>query len=289
MAPSTPPRKREHGWVTPTSTRKSLRFSARMDLPFISHSNLKHFLDSIDGIDAPPPQFLLPTPLTVGTGRKTRLQVSVKPSIKSRGLTARLLSMASETPQTRSPSPSESLTIPPTNLKIESLEQTIEPHSLKQCPSTPRTTSSVDEFSTPPPKPKIEQKPIFEPFADSPNHCVVRMSVDELHKIPQKKLHNPFLTLSIQESRLLTSKVDYSTHLELVNHRTGERKIEELTEEQRALRPKKLDFSQVEHVPVKLNYNITNKYIENSLGPKFSMDNSQAKNSAGFDIFSPPS
>lgn len=286
MAPSTPPRKREHTWVTPVSTRKSLRFAPRLDLPFITHPNLKHALDSIEGAAAP--QFLLPTPLTVGTGRKARLQFAVKPSVKSRGLTARLLSMASEAPQTECPSPTtaQSPAQTPTHSPRQGLEHDV--GSQPQCPSTPRISASVDEYSTPPPKPKIEQKAVFEPFADSPGDHVVCMSVDELHKIPQKKLHNPFLTLYTQEPRLVTSKVDYSTHLELVNHRTGEKKIEELTEEQRALRPRKLDFSLAEHVPVKLNYNITNKYIENSLGPKFSMDSSQAKNSAGFDIFSPP-
>lgn len=39
--------------------------------------------------------------------------------------------------------------------------------------------------------------------------------------------------------------VNYDTHLELVNHRTGERKVELLLESQRQLKPKKLDFSGV--------------------------------------------
>ncbi|OBA20749.1 hypothetical protein METBIDRAFT_43864 [Metschnikowia bicuspidata var. bicuspidata NRRL YB-4993] len=39
------------------------------------------------------------------------------------------------------------------------------------------------------------------------------------------------------------SAVDYSTHMELINHRTGERKVEVLLEEQRKFKPKKLNFS----------------------------------------------
>lgn len=294
---TTPPRKREHSWRTPALTRKSLRFSAApMDLPFITQSgrsslNLKHNLETTTATSAS--AIFLPTPLTIGTGRKTRLSFPIKPSGNSRGLTAKLLSMASETNEP----PLEAFTEEQAQTQegTEILDECEEPQrsSLHEsvdlkCSTTP-ISNHIREFSTPPPKPRIEQKPVFEPFADSPDECVVRMSIDELHKIPHKKLQNPFLTLSKRDLPPLNLKVDYSTHLELINHRTGERKIEELSDEQRLLKPRKLDFSLAEHVPVKLNYNITNKYIENTLGLKFSMESSQAKNPAGFDIFSPPS
>lgn len=53
--------------------------------------------------------------------------------------------------------------------------------------------------------------------------------------VPKKKTSNPFGK----------PQVDYSTHMELINHRTGERKVEVLTEEQKQFKPKKIDFSQV--------------------------------------------
>lgn len=53
--------------------------------------------------------------------------------------------------------------------------------------------------------------------------------------VPQKKASNPFGK----------PPVDYSTHVEYINHRTGERKVEALTEEQKQFKPKKIDFSKV--------------------------------------------
>lgn len=61
---------------------------------------------------------------------------------------------------------------------------------------------------------------------------------------------NPFLTSSL---KLYTpfrapptpkrNNIDYSTHMELVNNKTGERKIVALLAEQAAIKPRKLDFS----------------------------------------------
>lgn len=64
-------------------------------------------------------------------------------------------------------------------------------------------------------------------------------------------LVNPFVSLSKvptkQNSKNVFGKssrgVDYSTHNEYINHRTGERKVEELLESQKKFRPKKIDFS----------------------------------------------
>ncbi|GEQ69742.1 hypothetical protein JCM33374_g3416 [Metschnikowia sp. JCM 33374] len=72
------------------------------------------------------------------------------------------------------------------------------------------------------------------------------------------KLANPFLSTEqckqSKNSPFRTSRgnnpftvkqnqVDYATHLELVNHRTGERKVTLLSEEQQKFKPKKIDFS----------------------------------------------
>lgn len=62
-------------------------------------------------------------------------------------------------------------------------------------------------------------------------------------------LVNPFLAPSLPARKRavnpfsLKPAVDYATHVEYINHRTGERRVEELLESQRRIGPKKLDFS----------------------------------------------
>ncbi|CAH2354755.1 hypothetical protein CLIB1423_18S02960 [[Candida] railenensis] len=56
------------------------------------------------------------------------------------------------------------------------------------------------------------------------------------HQLPQFK--PPFTPKSKSQSN-----VDYSTHMELVNNRTGERSIVALSHEQASIKPKRLDFS----------------------------------------------
>lgn len=67
---------------------------------------------------------------------------------------------------------------------------------------------------------------------------------------PGKALVNPFLTSNTPKkvsSRTFFGSspplVDYSTHNEYINHKTGERKVEELLESERRFKPKKIDFS----------------------------------------------
>lgn len=61
-----------------------------------------------------------------------------------------------------------------------------------------------------------------------------------------KELVNPFVSgkTSRKPARSVfgAREVDYSTHNEYVNHRTGERKIEPLLESQKKFKPKKIDF-----------------------------------------------
>lgn len=61
----------------------------------------------------------------------------------------------------------------------------------------------------------------------------------------EAKLENPFLSSSrgAKSSSFRKSDVDYSTHIEYFNHRTGERRVEELLESQKKFKPKKIDFS----------------------------------------------
>ncbi|SGZ54240.1 CIC11C00000002780 [Sungouiella intermedia] len=66
---------------------------------------------------------------------------------------------------------------------------------------------------------------------------------------PGPKLINPFVTSTEPPAKKVknpfnnTTEIDYSTHNEFINHRTGERKVEALLESQRKFKPKKIDFS----------------------------------------------
>ena len=140
--------------------------------------------------------------------------------------------------------------------------------------SSPASTLVLGTPSTPPPLPRIEPKAVFEPF-DSTANSVVAFSTDELRRLPKYRPPNPFMALSPRKLRRRSSNINYSTHLELLNHRTGERRVEELSDEQRAMKPRKLDFSGYSSVSGRPDYNITNKYLANSLRPKFAMNTSQ--------------
>lgn len=54
---------------------------------------------------------------------------------------------------------------------------------------------------------------------------------------PKSSVKNPFAT------RLSKPTVNYATHVEYINHRTGERKVEELLESEKKFKPKRIDFS----------------------------------------------
>lgn len=56
-------------------------------------------------------------------------------------------------------------------------------------------------------------------------------------------LVNPFLAPSSAKPKPLVLDIDYSTHIEYINHRTGERKVEALLASQQRFKPKKIDFS----------------------------------------------
>lgn len=71
--------------------------------------------------------------------------------------------------------------------------------------------------------------------------------------------------------------------MELVNHRTGERKVRTLLEEQRKFKPRKLDFTLAVKQPVKVNYNVTNKFVTKNMGKAFTLEDT---NKLNFSIFS---
>lgn len=69
----------------------------------------------------------------------------------------------------------------------------------------------------------------------------------------KKELINPFVESSSTEVNVSSKStparsrtpINYDTHMELVNHRTGERKIEAISPSRRQLRPRRIDFSQM--------------------------------------------
>lgn len=61
-------------------------------------------------------------------------------------------------------------------------------------------------------------------------------SVKEQHSL---ELSNPFLD---NKENDLKQKVDYNTHMELINNKTGQRKVVKLTKNQMKIKPKKLSF-----------------------------------------------
>lgn len=82
----------------------------------------------------------------------------------------------------------------------------------------------------------------------------------KMSKLPAKReLRNPFIEDPSQAPAATKARpvrggnpfdpkhqeVDYSTHMELVNHRTGARKVVKLDAAQQKIKPKKLDFSNI--------------------------------------------
>lgn len=97
-------------------------------------------------------------------------------------------------------------------------------------PSTPRkqliTPSLISEWQY--------QSPKFE-----------QVDYDSI-KSKQVDLPNPFLdSYSDKSVSKYDSTIDFNTHIEKINHKTGERIYEKLSQQQQNIKPKKLDFSTV--------------------------------------------
>lgn len=253
VPPSTPPRRTLAFEPMPHSSSKCHKRSYKQRpiiSPFVTPKTSRKLRSEL--IEPSPTQqaSFLPTPLTVGSGRKGRnLTLPAQTSSKSRNLTATL----------------QALSEPEKNVKQ----------------LTPET----------PPRPETPQEQIIRdprtPYSaglgiwDAEDEKIQVVDVDFLKRIPRKKLPNPFLETHSQSHKERPAKIDLATEMELVNHR-GEKKIERLLEEQRRFKPRKLDFTLAVN-PVKVNYNIANKFVGKNMGKTFIMeDNSKL----GFNIFS---
>lgn len=251
----------------------------------------------------------LPTPLTVGTGRKPRAELpQFRKAPKSKLLLEKLQAagdlsvpgvVENRNGQFLEASALEDKKIGhdsqfhasfssragPTELSPSEIAgmSLFSPRPLQECS---QDNYDVDDTPrTPNRNPVIEQKPQFEPFFDAEEPVQI-ISMADLDKIPRYEVPNPFLDPKSNISSFGEHEVvDYSTHMELVNSRTGERKVEVLTEAQRRFKPKKLDFTLVVNTPKAPDYKIANKYVENSIGKNFTMGEMRPKGSLDFEIF----
>lgn len=268
------------GWVTPESARPSKINTSEISpgTPYNSlpspSSLAKQAKFSEFPVESHVRAHSLPTPLTVGTGRKVREQVdSLEPSTRSKSLTAALRAVANGTP--------ESLHLPCSSKTLLISEEGVE---LKGGSDITDTIVAPKDIPT---TPHQYTKSTFSNYSDSEDEIQI-IKVTDLHEIPQTKLKNPFVDNSPSHHhhrRPQRHDLDLSTCMEKINYRTGERRVEKLSAEQQRFKPRKLEFTLDVKTPVRVNYNVTNKYIGSSIGKSFMMGEPQAKSSPGFHIF----
>lgn len=179
-------------------------------------------------VSSEPISLLIPNHLTVGSGRKSlgSSKMLKPPPLLDFTELSRL---------------NLNLTFEEDDFVSNALDQGLDPEGVFASPSKPPRKKSL-VFSTPG-KQLITEELVEEWHGKSRGHF--SSDEDENTTMP---LVNPFLdgTKSIQKRKTVfqaKSPVDYSTHNEFLNHRTGERKVVELTSEQREIGPRRLDFS----------------------------------------------
>lgn len=139
-----------------------------------------------------------------------------------------------------------------TDSELESID--IETHfkkhenALCDSPSKGPRKSTITTFHAPatPGRQIISDAQAREWHGDSKGQ--VLQAFDDEGDGTKKELVNPFLSSSSFSSTSKTikkSEVNFDTHMELINHRTGERRIEPLSTSQKRHQPRRLDFSQV--------------------------------------------
>lgn len=115
-----------------------------------------------------------------------------------------------------------------------------------------------------------------------------------------RQINNPFITTPLDTGTKInipkSPAIDYSTHAEYYNNKTGERIIRELTKEERRIKPKKLDLTVTDnekksHLPTRLTSDDSGNHSKNA-GEKFLLNNlnsfmvdSKPKRGLNFDIF----
>lgn len=267
QCPATPPRRHvarfsSFGHVTPKSIRSSHRKSTSVDSkvdsfasphksPFFSPRPSKRnprSTNALSGSRCDASLSFLPTPLATGSSRKVKLFSDlVEPSRNSRSLTASLEALARED--------QKAATFPTNN------------------------ASKSPILRTPSPRPSLYNE--NDPFSDSDSDILV-MREEDLKNISRFNMPNPFIELNLSTKVENDDKgIDLSTHMELINHRTGKKIVQKLSEEEKGFKPRKLVFTQdVEPV---VNYNVANRFLDKNMGRKFTME---GEGKLGFSIFS---
>lgn len=272
QCPATPPRRHvarfsSFGHVTPKSVRSSHRkntsFDSKMDSiasphksPFFSPRPSKRNprgTSALSGARCDVSLLFLPTPLATGSSRKVKLYSDlVEPSRTSRSLTASLEALARED--------QKGATVPTNN------------------------SSKTPVLRTPSPRPSLYNENENDPFSDSDSDILV-MREEDLKNISRFNMPNPFIELNSSTKVENDSEgIDLSTHMELINHRTGKKIIEKLSEEEQRFKPRKLVFTQ--DVEPEVNYNVANRFLDKNMGRNFTMEGGSMPSKLGFSIFS---
>lgn len=234
--------------VTPDFTpQKSPRIQRKKNIESIftpvsdtSNSGANSSTNTGSNLSLHPDSFglLLPTPSTVGSGRKYNAN-SVK--LKPATLKFDTLLLLNDSLKFESDDEDEtfqnSMLKSPTPIKLKNpfVDQNTKPpkFELKKPQMAPQT----------PKKQLIDDDKINDWHGQSKYFSDDDIDVDEVLS-SRKPLVNPFVgPVKTQSTYRPKLDVDYRTHLELVNNKTGEKKVVKLLDRQVNIRPKKLDFS----------------------------------------------
>lgn len=195
----------------------------------------------------------LPTPSTVGSGRKpgaSRPHLKPPPvSLEALAASNDDLHFEDENEEVSASQFSEAFVSPKKeNSFIYSCNLKAQPQVIYAPESPSKTRRAPQAVPMTPRKQLIDDELVNEWHNHSrPAEVVVDESDINTLKAQSKGIPNPFLSSS-EAARVPSDTkngIDYNTHAEYVNARTGERKIVELLERQKSIRPKKLDFSTV--------------------------------------------
>lgn len=120
-------------------------------------------------------------------------------------------------------------------------------NSISQGPPPPPVfdMKKLNEFKVPatPRKQVINEPKLPEEDSDEDDWEITTMS--EVDKIPRAKLTNPFVDNGEHKHIapvVPDNGINYDTHMELINNRTGKKRIVKLTKNQMKIKPKKLSF-----------------------------------------------
>lgn len=186
----------------------------------------------------------LPTPSTVGSGRKTN---GSRPHLKAPQVS--LDSLAALNDNLQFEDETDGISKPFSAVSSSKTESFLFSSNLRAQPKMayePESPSKTYLRAPRTPRKQIIDEHMVEQWNADTGNDVVLASAEEVDMLrrQQKPLANPFIDAGEHHTKHIPqSDVDFSTHAEYINSRTGERKVVELLERQQQIRPKKLDFT----------------------------------------------